>query len=83
MISIDPANSSALQLQRDFNELENHFLNFESAKSIKNWEAASLALQQCSQAISKHGPVPIGWWIWKVELDIARGDWRAARITTQ
>jgi DnaJ family protein C protein 7 len=83
-LAIEPTNSSALQLQTQIQNLESHLKNFEIAKERKDWALARLALDKCLQAIEgEGGEVPTEWRLWRVELDLARGNWDAANIAAK
>jgi DnaJ homolog subfamily C member 7 len=83
-LSIDPKNTSALQLQKQIIELEGHLRNFESAKARKEWGMARLALDRCFQSIEgEGGETPIEWRLWRVELDMARGNWDSASMAAK
>lgn len=84
VLSIEPKNSQALQLQGKIEALEGHVKNFETAKSRKDWGLARLALDKCLQAIEgEGGEIPAEWRIWRVELELARGNWDAANIAAK
>ncbi|PCH36519.1 protein prenylyltransferase [Wolfiporia cocos MD-104 SS10] len=79
VLSIEPANSAALQLQKKVLELEAHLRNLDSAKQRKDWGMARLALDKCVQAIeAEGGDIPSQWRLSRVELELARGNWTAA-----
>lgn len=81
VLAIDPKNTAALQLQKKVNELETHLRNFETAKGKKEWGMARLSLDKCVQAIeSEGGDIPTQWRLWKVELEVAKGNWDQAGI---
>ncbi|PSR74464.1 hypothetical protein PHLCEN_2v9811 [Hermanssonia centrifuga] len=80
-LSLEPKNDAALQLQKKILELEDHVRNFERAKGRKDWGMARLALDKCSQVIdAEGGEIPLQWRVWKVELELAKGNWDAASI---
>ncbi|KAJ7027927.1 hypothetical protein C8F04DRAFT_964716 [Mycena alexandri] len=79
VIAIEPRNAPALQLQSKINLLEGHLKNFESAKAKKEWAHARLALDKCLQGIEgEGGEIPTEWRLWRVELELARGNLEAA-----
>jgi DnaJ homolog subfamily C member 7 len=83
-LSIDPKNTSALQLQKQIIELEAHLRNFEMARGKKEWGMARLALDKCFQGIEgEGGETPVEWRLWRVELDMARGNWDSAAMTAK
>jgi DnaJ homolog subfamily C member 7 len=83
-LSIDPTNASALQLQEKVLELEGHLRNFEGAKKRKDWGMARLALDKCLQGIEgEGGEIPTEWRLWRVELELTRGNFEAANIAAK
>lgn len=49
--------------------------NFAAAREKKEWGLARLALDKCLQAIEgEGGEIPTDWRVWRVELDLARGN---------
>ncbi|KAJ7777277.1 hypothetical protein B0H16DRAFT_1302037 [Mycena metata] len=79
VIAIEPKNAPALQLQSKINLLEGHLKNFQSAKAKKEWAHARLALDKCLQGIEgEGGEIPTEWRLWRVELELARGNLEAA-----
>ncbi|KAI0781853.1 hypothetical protein C8Q75DRAFT_728409, partial [Abortiporus biennis] len=79
VLSIDPSNASAKTLQKKVEDLEGHLKNFEKARTKGDWGMARLALDKCVQCIdSEGGDVPLMWRLWRVELEIARGNWDGA-----
>lgn len=81
LLTLEPGNAQAKQLQQKIVTLEGHIKNFEKAYGQKDWGMARLALDKCTQAIDlEGGDVPSEWRVWKVELELARGSWDAASI---
>ncbi|CAK5267226.1 unnamed protein product [Mycena citricolor] len=79
VLSLEPKNAAALQLQSKINVLEGHLNTFEGARSKKDWGLARLALDKCLQGIeSEGGETPLEWRLWRVELELARGNFDAA-----
>lgn len=79
VLDLEPTNSVALQLQTKISQLENHQTNYLAAMKNKEWMLARLALDQCFQGIEgEGGEIPIEWRIWRIELELARGNWEAA-----
>ncbi|KAJ7272532.1 hypothetical protein B0H12DRAFT_583920 [Mycena haematopus] len=75
VIALEPKNAPALQLQSKISLLEGHLRNFESAKAKKEWAHARLALDKCLQGIEgEGGEIPTEWRLWRVELELARGN---------
>lgn len=84
VLAIDSKNAPALQLQKKVEDLEGHLKRFESAKGKKEWGMARLALDKCVQAIeSEGGDIPSQWRVWRVELEMARGNWDSAGIAAK
>ncbi|KIM55987.1 hypothetical protein SCLCIDRAFT_270096 [Scleroderma citrinum Foug A] len=80
-LSLEPSNSTALQLQTKVCELEAHLRNFDNAKQKKDWGMSRLALDKCLQSIeAEEGEVPTQWRLWRVELELGRANWDAANI---
>jgi len=83
-LSIDPKNAAALQLQEKVLELEAHLRNFDGAKRKKQWGMARLALDKCLQGIEgEGGEIPTEWRLWRVELELTRGNFEAANIAAK
>ncbi|RPD77241.1 protein prenylyltransferase [Lentinus tigrinus ALCF2SS1-7] len=81
VLTIEPKNSAALQLQTKVLELEAHLRNLEGARERRDWGMARLALDKCVQVIDgEGGDVPIQWRLWRVELEIAKKNWDAASM---
>ncbi|KAJ7623539.1 hypothetical protein FB45DRAFT_108514 [Roridomyces roridus] len=81
VLSLEPKNAPALQLQSKISLLETHLKNFHSARDKKDWAHARLALDKCLQSIeSEGGDIPSEWRLWRVELELARGNLEAANI---
>ncbi|KAH7918272.1 TPR-like protein [Leucogyrophana mollusca] len=82
VIALETSNTAALQMQEKVLELEAHLRNFEAAKGRKEWGMARLALDKCLQSIEAEGnEIPTQWRLWRVELDLARGNWDAANTS--
>ncbi|KAG2345809.1 TPR-like protein [Suillus weaverae] len=81
VLSLEPTNPAALQLKDKVLELENHLRTFESSRTRKEWGMARLALDKCLQSIeAEGGEIPTQWRLWRVELELSRGNWDAANI---
>lgn len=79
VLALEPANTQAVQLRDKVQVVENHVRNFESARKKKEWGLARLCLDKCLQAIEgEGGDIPDDWRIWRVELELIRGNWDAA-----
>ncbi|KAF7309458.1 hypothetical protein MIND_00316600 [Mycena indigotica] len=75
VLAIEPKNAPALQLQSKINLLEGHLKTFEAAKAKRDWAHARLALDKCLQGIEgEGGEIPIDWRLWRIELELARGN---------
>ncbi|KAJ7746729.1 hypothetical protein DFH07DRAFT_962814 [Mycena maculata] len=81
VLAIESKNAPALQLQSKISLLEGHLKNFEGARAKKEWAHARLALDKCLQGIEgEGGEIPTEWRLWRVELELARGNLDAANI---
>jgi len=79
VLDLEATNTVALQLQTKISQLESHQANYLAAMKKKEWSLARLALDQCLQGIEgEGGEIPIEWRIWRIELELARGNWEAA-----
>ncbi|KAF9233480.1 hypothetical protein BU15DRAFT_80089 [Melanogaster broomeanus] len=79
VVTLEPMNTTALQLQEKVLELEAHLRNFDGARRRKEWGMARLALDKCLQSIEgEGGEVPTQWRLWRIELELARGNCDAA-----
>jgi len=84
VLDLEPANTVALQLQTKISQLESHQANYLAAMKKKEWTLARLALDQCLQGIEgEGGEIPIEWRIWRIELELARGNWEAASTSAK
>jgi DnaJ family protein C protein 7 len=84
VLDLEPTNTVALQLQVKVSQLENHQANFLSAMKNKEWTLARLALDQCLKAIEgEGGEIPTEWRIWRIELELARGNWDGANTSAK
>ncbi|RXW13017.1 hypothetical protein EST38_g12837 [Candolleomyces aberdarensis] len=73
--------TQAVQLKQKILALDGHVKNFESAYKKRGWGMARLALDKCTQAVdAEGGECPAEWRVWKVELELVRGNWDAAGI---
>ncbi|KAF7317724.1 hypothetical protein MKEN_00860200 [Mycena kentingensis (nom. inval.)] len=79
VLAIEPKNPAALQFQSKIILLESHLKTFEAAKAKNDWAHARLALDKCLQSIeAEGGDIPTDWRLWRIELELARGDLDAA-----
>ncbi|KAG1823101.1 hypothetical protein EV424DRAFT_1397734 [Suillus variegatus] len=81
VLDLEPTNLAAAQLRDKVLELEAHLRTFTSSRTRKEWGMARLALDKCLQSIeAEGGEIPTQWRLWKVELELSRGNWDAANI---
>ncbi|KAK0207969.1 hypothetical protein DFS33DRAFT_397101 [Desarmillaria ectypa] len=79
IFSIDPKNDAALQLKSKISDLEGHMQHFHAARGRKDWGLARIALDHCFHNIESEGDeIPTEWRVWRVELELAKGNWDAA-----
>lgn len=84
VLELEPGNAAAAQLQVKISQLETHLTHFQNAKTKKEWGMARLALDKCFQSIEgEAGDIPIEWRIWRIELDLARGNWDSANTSAK
>ena len=84
VLDLEPTNTVALQLQTKISQLENHQANYLTAMKKKEWTLARLALDKCLQGIEgEGGEIPIEWRIWRIELELARGNWDGASTSAK
>ncbi|KAG6809565.1 hypothetical protein H0H92_015747 [Tricholoma furcatifolium] len=81
VFALEPANAQATQLREKVQVLEGHLHTLDAARKKKNWGLARLALDKCLQSIEGEGAeIPEEWRTWRVELELAKGNWDAAGI---
>lgn len=79
MLSAEPANAQATQMQTRALELEAHVRNLELSRRRGEWGMARIALERCLRVVEAEGSeIPIEWRIWRVEIELARGNWDGA-----
>lgn len=84
VLELEPSNAPAVQLQTKISQLETHLSHFQSAKAKKEWGMARLALDKCLQSIEgEAGDIPIEWRLWRIELELARGNWDSANTSAK
>lgn len=84
LFNLDGGNAAAVQLKVKIESLQAHIKNFEKSKEKKDWGMARLSLDKCMQAIdAEGGEMPSEWRVWRVELELARGNWDAAGIAAK
>ena len=60
-------------------ELEAHVRNLEMSRRRKEWGMARIALDRCLRVVEAEGSeIPIEWRVWRVEIELARGNWDGA-----
>ncbi|KAF9465650.1 hypothetical protein BDZ94DRAFT_1296411 [Collybia nuda] len=81
VLSLEPRNTAAIQLRDKVQLLEGHVRNLDAARKRRDWAMARLALDKCTQSIEGEGTeVPTEWRMWRIELELCRGNWDAANI---
>jgi hypothetical protein len=79
VLSEDPANAQATQMQTRALELEAHVRNLDTSRRRGEWGMARIALDRCLRVVEAEGSeLPIEWRIWRVEIELARGNWDGA-----
>ena len=79
MLSAEPAHAQATQLQTRALELEAHVRNLELSRRRGEWGMARIALDRCLRVVeAEASEIPIEWRIWRVEIELARGNWDGA-----
>jgi hypothetical protein len=60
-------------------ELEAHTRNLVTSRQRREWGMARIALDRCLLAVEAEGSeIPTEWRQWRVELELARGNWDGA-----
>lgn len=84
VLEIEPKNASAIQLRTKAAELEAHLRNFHKTRAAKDWATARIALDRCFRAIEGgDADAPSEWLSWRLQLEIARGQWDSASIAAR
>jgi len=84
VLSAEPANAQATQMQTRGLELEAHVRNLEMSRRRGEWGMARIALERCLRVVEAEGSeLPIEWRIWRVEIELARGNWDGANVTAR
>jgi hypothetical protein len=79
VLSAEPANAQATQMQVRALELEAHVRNLELSRRRGEWGMARIAHERCLRVVEAEGSeIPIEWRIWRVEIELARGNWDGA-----
>ncbi|KAH6915582.1 DnaJ domain-containing protein [Coprinopsis sp. MPI-PUGE-AT-0042] len=75
VFALEATNSPAIQLKHKIEALQAHIKNFEKSKEKKDWGMARLSLDKCTQTMEQEE-----WRVWKVELELAKGNWEGASM---
>jgi len=60
-------------------ELEAHVRNLEVSMRRGEWAMARVALERCLKVVEAEGSeIPTEWRLWRVEIELARGNWDGA-----
>lgn len=79
VLAEEPENAQATQTQRRALELEAHVRNLESSRRRGEWVVARIALERCLKVVEAEGSeIPTEWRVWRVEIELARGNWDGA-----
>jgi DnaJ family protein C protein 7 len=79
VLAAEPSNAQATQMQTRALELEAHVRNLEGARRRGEWAIARIALDRCLAVVEAEGSeIPIEWRLWRVEIELARGNWDSA-----
>ncbi|KAF8270650.1 TPR-like protein [Lactarius quietus] len=79
VLAAEPDSVPAAQMHARALELEAHTRNLMAARQRREWGMARIALDRCLQVIEAEGSeIPTEWRQWRVELELARGNWDGA-----
>jgi DnaJ family protein C protein 7 len=79
VLSAEPGNAQAAQMQARALELEAHVRNLEAARRRGEWAMARVALERCLRSVEAEGSeIPVEWRVWRVEIELARANWDGA-----
>ncbi|KAH9057438.1 hypothetical protein EDB87DRAFT_1751756 [Lactarius vividus] len=79
VIAVEPDSAPAAQMHARALELEAHTRNLVASRQRREWGMARIALERCLQAVEAEGSeIPTEWRQWRVELELARGNWESA-----
>ena len=79
VLAAEPGSAPALQMQAKALALEAHVRNLEASRRRGEWGMARVALERCLQAIEADASeIPTEWRLWRVEIELARGNWDGA-----
>jgi len=84
VLASEPKNDAAVQLNHKALELEAHLRSFQAARGRSDWGMARLALDKCLQSIDgEGGEIPTQWRLWRVEIELSRGNLDAANTAAK
>ena len=84
VLAAEPDSAPAMQMHSRALELEAHTRNLVAARQRKEWGMARIALDRCLQAIeAEASEIPTEWRQWRVEIELARGNWDPANSTAK
>lgn len=79
VLAAEPDSALAAQMHARALELEAHIRNLVASRQRREWGMARIALDRCLQAVEAEGSeIPTEWRQWRVELELARGNWDGA-----
>jgi DnaJ family protein C protein 7 len=79
VLAAEPGNAQATQAHARALELEAHVRNLDGARRRGEWGLARIALYRCLGVVEAEGSeIPIEWRLWRVEIELARGNWDSA-----
>lgn len=79
VLAAEPGSTAAAQMHARALELEAHTRNLVASRQRREWGMARIALDRCLQVVEAEGSeTPTEWRQWRVELELARGNWDGA-----
>ncbi len=79
LLSIEPSNAAAQELQKKASNLLVLIRGFHKAKKNKDWTTALSILHESQQSLKTERPgAPIKWSGWRIEIEMMMGDWISA-----
>jgi len=79
VLSAEPGNAQAAQMQERALELEAHVRNLEAARRRGEWAMACVVLERCLRGVEADGSeIPVEWHVWRIEIELARANWDGA-----
>lgn len=79
VLAAEPGNAQATQAHARALELEAHVRILDGARRRGEWALARIALDRCLGVVEAEGSeIPIEWRLWRVEIELARGNWDSA-----